>query len=100
MASIYMKNEITGDVKQIDESLNWKVFFFGWIYLFYKGDIGSGIALMAIDIAIATMTTVAASDYVPYLLFAILIAHIIVANNWHKAYIKVLEKKDYKIIEQ
>jgi hypothetical protein len=94
-----MKNEMTGDVKQIEEGLNWKVFFFGWIYLFYKGDFGSGFALFAIDIAIGTMTTVAGPNYIPYLLFAMMIAHIVVANNWHKEHIKQLEKKDYKIIE-
>ena len=100
MANIYMKNELTGDVKQIEEGLNWKVLLFGWIYLVYKGDIGSGVALFAIDVACGTMTTITGANNMIYFLMAIFIAHIVIANNWHKAYIKVLEKKDYKIIEQ
>ena len=90
---------MTGDVKQIEEGLNWKVFLFGWIYLFYKGDVTSGTALFAIDVACATMTTVAGEGNTIYFLIAIFIAHIVVANNWHKEHIKILEKKDYKIIE-
>ena len=100
MANIYMKNELTGDIKQIEEGLNWKVLLFGWIYLVYKGDIGSGFALFAIDMACAAMTTITDSNNTLFFLIAIFIAHIFIANNWHKAYIKVLEKKDYKIIEQ
>lgn len=92
-----MKNEITGDTKQIQEGFNWGVFLIGPIYLLVIGDLGSALSLFLFDGAIGTMTTVAKEDYaLGFLLFAVLIAHLWTANNYHKTMISILAKKDYK----
>ena len=100
MPHIYMKNEITGDVKQINKGFNWNVFLFGWIYLFIVGDFVSGIALLVFDSALAGMAVIANSEYFIYFILAIIVAHIWSASDFHKGYVKMLEKKDYKEIEQ
>ncbi len=99
MLSTYMKNEITGDVKQIEKGFNWKVFLFGWIYLFIVGDFVSGLVLLFFDSVLAGMTAVAQSEYFIYFILGIYAAHAWLAFEFYKTYIKVLEKKDYKEIE-
>ncbi len=96
MNNIYLKNEITGEIKQVEKGFNWNVFLFSWIYLFIKGDIGSGITLLIVDSVAATFT-VQLPGSVPFVCLFITIMHSIVAYDWYKYHIKLLEKKDFHI---
>lgn len=96
MEQIYLKNKITGDMKQVEKGFSWPVFFFGWLYLFIKGCYKQGVVILFLDLLIFIYATTHA-DQGGFVLL-ILFIHSYVAYNWHLTYIDSLEKKDYKAI--
>jgi len=98
---VYLKNKVTSDTKQIEKGFNWKVFLFGWVYLFIVGDYLKGVVLLIVDTVLGYMaTTFDNGEILPMTLILLILAiNAFTAWDFHKDYIKILEKKDYNIID-
>jgi len=97
MNSIYLKNKITGDVKQVSKGFNWGVFCFGPIYLFVKGCYKQGVGLFIVNgIAISYLGT--NGDFGGFAI-VVLLAHAFMAFSFSNFYMAMLERRDYKPIE-
>lgn len=94
---IYMKNKVTNEIKTIEKGFNLWVFFFGWIYLFIKGDYRNAIILL---VAYAGSLVLFGIENITLVSVILLIGNIVVAWNWHTEYCKILEKKDFEIINE
>jgi hypothetical protein len=94
---IYMKNRVTGETRSIERGDNLYVFLFGWIYLLIKKDYTRGL-LSFIFNSIAVSFVLLVPQLLALVCLVVLIFNILIAWNWHKTYIELLEKKDFEIL--
>ncbi|MBS1590840.1 MAG: hypothetical protein JST07_01885 [Bacteroidetes bacterium] len=105
---IYLKNETTGDIKQVDNGFSWGIVLLGWIYMCIKSNYGYACILALIETIIslflvATLTDNSIKEIPPAIgivSIGIFTTRAIIAANWGRNYASFLMKREYIKIEK